>query len=234
MWKKQKIFETVTPFTLLDFENIPSAILWFSGCNMRCSFCYNPEIVNGTGKFSFDDFNAFFETRQNLLKGVVLCGGEPTIHKEIVEISKQLKKLGYKIKLDTNGLNLKIIKILVQQNLIDYIALDFKAPKSKFQQITKRAVKEYQYFLKTLKLLIKENINFEVRTTFCDSLLDIEDIKNMMNELQNLNYNGIYYLQNFIHGTDTIGEISKRNSINLSKELYNLQKYKFSVQFRNF
>lgn len=234
MWKKQKIFETLTPFTLLDFENTPSAILWFSGCNMRCAFCYNPEIVHGIGEFCFDDFSAFFEARQNLLKGIVLCGGEPTIHKQIIEIARNLKKLSYKIKLDTNGLKPEIIQVLIEEDLVDYIALDFKAPKLKFEQITNRDTKEYQTFTRSLKFLIKKDINFEVRTTFCDSLLTIDDIHNIMNELQSLNYKGVYYLQNFIDNTDNIGQIKKKNSINLFKELNNLRKYNFTIQFRNF
>ncbi|MDD2699411.1 MAG: anaerobic ribonucleoside-triphosphate reductase activating protein [Arcobacteraceae bacterium] len=234
MWKKQKIFETLTPFTLLDFENTPSAILWFSGCNMRCAFCYNPEIVYGIGEFCFDDFSSFFEARQNLLKGIVLCGGEPTIHTQIIEIATYLKKLNYKIKLDTNGLKPEIIKIMLQENLVDYIALDFKAPQEKFEIITKSTKNKYQTFTKTLSMLVEKEAHFEVRTTFCDSLLDINDIKIILKNLEILNYKGTYYLQNFIHQSNNIGDISQNNSINLFKELDNLNKYNFTVKFRNF
>ncbi len=201
---------------------------------MRCGYCYNPEIVYGVGNFCFDDFSLFFDERKNLLKGVVLCGGEPTIHKQIIEIAKYLKALGYKVKLDTNGLKPEIIKILLENTLVDYVALDFKAPKEKFEIVTKTSPEKYDTFIKTLKILIKQNINFEVRTTFCDNLLTVHDVKIMMNELQNLNFIGNYYLQNFMYDTKTIGQITQKNSINLSQELCDLDKYKFSVSFRNF
>lgn len=234
MWKTQKIFETLTPFTLLDFENTPSSILWFSGCNMRCGFCYNPEIVHGVGEFSFEDLESFFETRQNLLQGVVLCGGEPTINKQLIEITKQLKKLGYKIKLDTNGLKPDIIKILVEQKLIDFIALDFKAPKEKFTVVTKCSLKEYENFLKTLQFLIKNHFPFEVRTTFCDRLLELTDIETMTETLAVHNYKGVYALQNFIASKETIGKINNQNKINLEYTLKDKIKTPFSIKFRNF
>lgn len=234
MWKTQKIFETLTPFTLLDFENTPSSILWFSGCNMQCGFCYNPEIVFGKVELSYEDVYPFFEARQNFLQGVVLCGGEPTIHKQIIEITKQLKKLGYKIKLDTNGLKPEVLKILVERKLIDFIALDFKAPKEKFTVVTKCSLKEYENFLKTLQFLIKNHFPFEVRTTFCDRLLELSDIEKMIETLAAHNYKGVYALQNFIASKETIGKIENNNTINLQYLLIQKEKLPFLIKFRNF
>jgi len=234
LWKTQKIFETLTPFTLLDFENTPSSILWFSGCNMRCDFCYNGEIVHGVGEFSYEDLEPFFEARQNLLQGVVLCGGEPTIHKQLIEITKQLKKINYKIKLDTNGLKPEIIRILVERKLVDFIALDFKAPKEKFVEVTKCSLKEYEKFQKTLQFLIKSGFPFEVRTTFCDRLLELTDIEKMIETLAVQNYKGIYALQNFIATKETIGKINNKNKINLEYTLRDKIKVPFSIKFRNF
>ena len=233
LWKNKKIFNSITPFTLLDFHSYPSAILWFSGCDMRCSFCYNKEIVENKGIYSFNQLEEFLITRKSLLKGIVLCGGEPTIHPEILDIVKTLKQLNYKIKLDTNGLHPLIVKELINQNLVDFIALDFKAPKIKFTQVTKAPITSYNQFLKTLEILIKSNIDFEIRTTFHNLLLNVHDIYEICNILEQYNYSKTYYIQNFMNYTQTIGNITNKNRTNLSK-IIDDSSYNFKIQFRNF
>ena len=233
LWKTKKIFSSLTPFTLLDFNSYPSCILWFSGCNMRCPFCYNKDIVENKGEYSFKDFRTFLNIRQSLLQGIVLCGGEPTIHPEIIEIAKELKQLKYKIKLDTNVLNPTGMKKLLEGNLIDFIALDFKAAQSKFTQITKTTESLFQNFLDTLQLLISSNQDFEVRTTFHDTLLTTNNIYEILNILEKYNYNKIYYIQNFMNNTQTIGNITSKNRINLSK-IIDSSRYSFEIKYRNF
>lgn len=230
LWNKKKIIDSLTPFTLLDYEGVPSAILWFSGCNMRCNFCYNPEIVLGKGKYSFSDIKEFFESRKQLLKGVVLCGGEPTIHKELYEISKELKAMEFKIKLDTNGLNPSLIKALLSENLVDYVALDFKASQDKFEQITRS--KKFNDFMETLNLITKSSVGHEIRTTYCEELLGVDDIYKILDLLESINYSKTYYLQNFINTKSTLGKIENTNIKNLSKLIK--CKYPFDIKFRNF
>lgn len=232
-WKSKKLFEDITPFTLLDFEKYPSIILWFKGCNMRCDFCYNTEIVNGNGKFSFDEIESFLNSRKNLIKGVVLCGGEPTIHKEIIEICKILKnEYNFKVKLDTNGLNSTIMKNLLKNDLIDYVALDFKSPFEKFKTITKSHPSNYKSFIETLRLLNESKISFEVRTTFHDKLLSLDDIYSMLDLLERIKYRGIFYIQDFILGKNTFGNLDSSNGTNLSNKIK--KKYSFKIRFRNF
>jgi pyruvate formate lyase activating enzyme len=232
LWKKQKLFESLTPFTLLDFEGFPSAILWFCGCNMRCEYCYNPEIVLGKGEFSFDDFQEFFKSRANLLKGVVLCGGEPTLHKELVPLSRELKKIGYKIKLDTNGTKPKVVKKLIENHLIDYVALDFKAPKEKFEIVTKTKKREYEQFLETLDILIKSTIDYEVRTTFYGGLLEIGDIETICDILENVGFDKKYYLQNALCETATLGSIVGGSQKITSSDMLLFEEYLFEVILR--
>jgi len=233
LWKTKKVFNSITPFTLLDFNSYPSAILWFSGCNMRCQFCYNKDIVENKATYCFEDFRNFFHTRQSLIQGIVLCGGEPTIHPEIINIAKELKQLNYKIKLDTNGLNPIIVKKLIEDNLIDFIALDFKSPKSKFTQITKTTENLFQKFLNTLQLLITSNQDFEIRTTFHDTLLTTNDIYEILNILEQYNYNKTYYIQNFMNNTQTIGNIKNKSLINLP-QIIDISHYNFKIEYRNF
>ena len=208
---------SITPFTLLDYPDKTACILWFAGCNMRCEYCYNPDIVLGKGKFTFEETIRFLKSRKNLLDGVVLSGGECTLHKSIIPFIKEIKALNFLVKIDTNGTNPEMLKYLLDENLIDYVALDFKAPCGKFQNITKSDL--YKDFEKTLQLLVAGNCNFEVRTTIHSDLLNQSDIQEMVSCLEKNKYKGNYYLQNYINNTNTLGHLknSGSNFVNIRK-----------------
>ncbi|MDD5401031.1 MAG: anaerobic ribonucleoside-triphosphate reductase activating protein [Sulfurimonas sp.] len=190
-----KVIYDLTSFTHLDYPNHLACIVWFSGCNMRCDYCYNKNIVFAKdGKYSYNDILNFLKTRVNLLEAVVLSGGEATSH-ELTLFCQEIKKLGFKIKLDTNGTNFKQIKELLDLNLLDYIALDYKAPKAKFTQITHS--NKWNEFSKTLDLLINSNIDFEVRTTLHADLLNEKDMNEIITDLINRGYKKPYYVQEF-------------------------------------
>jgi len=207
---------SITPFTLLDFPDKTACILWYAGCNMRCLYCYNPDIVLGKGKLSIDDALAFLKTRRNLLDGVVMSGGECTSHKTIIPLLQEIKKLGFLVKIDTNGSNPKVLKYLIENSLVDYVALDFKAAINKFKLITKSD--NYNDFIETLITLIKSKISFEVRTTIHSDLLKINDIQEMIDVLECYNYSGIYYLQHYRNNSNTLSALndSKNKYIDIS------------------
>ena len=196
----------ITPFTALDYPDHLAAIFWFAGCNMRCDFCYNVDIVFGKGSLALDEALEFLQTRVGLLDGVVLSGGEATLYDELPQLCRQIKTLGFKIKLDTNGLQTKMIETLVQEKLVDYIALDYKAPLQKFTAVTKN--KHYEHFAKTLEFLITSDIDFEVRTTLHPDLLYVEDINAIITDLKRRGYEGNYYIQHFLIADKTIGEMA--------------------------
>jgi len=208
--KENNLFNTnfiydITKFTHLDYPDHLSCIVWFGGCNMRCDYCYNKDIVfSKNGNYSFNDTLDFLKTRVGLLNGVVLSGGEATTH-NLKEFTQEIKKLGFKIKLDTNGLNFKSIKELIDLNLLDFIALDYKAPKDKFLKITHS--NRYDEFSKTLDFLIKSDIKFEVRTTVHSDLIDENDINIIINDLIQRKYKNNYYLQSFLKTTSNIGDL---------------------------
>ena len=233
LWNQKTIFDSITPFTLLDFKSYPSAILWCSGCDMRCKFCYNTDIVLGTGKYNFEDLEAFLISRKNLLKGVVICGGEPTIHKELFEIIQAIKKMGLKIKLDTNGLHPKMIKKLIEHDLIDFVALDFKTHEQKLYDVVGVQNHHFSKFEQSLDILLHSKIEYEIRTTIHHSLHSIEDINIMLNFLQNKNYTKSYYVQNFIDVPSTLGNIKRENKL-LAKEKIESSNYSFDIIYRNF
>jgi pyruvate formate lyase activating enzyme len=120
---------SITPFTLLDYPQRSACILWFAGCNMRCLYCYNPEIVFGKGSISFEKALQFIKNRVQLLDAVVFSGGECLLHKKAISFITKVKKMGFLIKIDTNGSQPKVLEELIQKELIDYVALDFNATK---------------------------------------------------------------------------------------------------------
>ncbi len=212
----------ITPFSALDYPEHLSAIIWFAGCNMRCSYCYNGDIVFSEGKQSLDEVLAFLQGRVGLLEGVVLSGGEATLFSGLAEFCRKIKALGFKIKLDTNGTNPQVIKALLNEELLDYVALDYKAPIPKFYEITKN--RNFSYFEESLELLLKADIDIEVRTTLHSDLLNEHDISYIANDLEVRGYEGIYYVQEFVRDVATIGEISNPEaSFKREKVLSNIE-----------
>jgi pyruvate formate lyase activating enzyme len=189
--------------TLIDFPGRLAATVFLLGCNFRCPFCYSselvlPEKIENQPVIPEKQFFDFLKDRKGLLEGVVICGGEPTINKELPSFIKKIKKLGYFVKLDTNGSNTKMLKELVDKKLIDYVAMDIKAPKKKYkktvglskgwnEKIMKNVSKSVD-FLKELK------IDFEFRTTLVPTLLEKKDILEIVNWIKPAPK---YFLQNF-------------------------------------
>ncbi|KAB7887125.1 anaerobic ribonucleoside-triphosphate reductase activating protein [Poseidonibacter ostreae] len=208
----QKIVYNLTKFTSTDYVGHLSCVVWFIKCNFRCLYCYNDDLVySKEGNYSLNECLEFLKTRVGLLDSVVLSGGEATIH-DLIPFCNEIKKLGFKIKLDTNATNQKQIKELIELNLIDYMAIDFKAPKDKFYEITKS--KKYDEYIQTIKYLIDIDFDFEIRTTIHSKLLSSKDINSMIRTLEELEYKNTYYLQNYLQTSSNIGNINEQSIIN--------------------
>jgi pyruvate formate lyase activating enzyme len=177
---------------------------------MRCDYCYNKDIVFAKeGKYSYNDILDFLKTRVNLLEAVVLSGGEASSY-DLVPFCRKIKELGFKIKLDTNGTNFTHVKELLALNLLDYVALDYKAPEEKFTQITHS--NKFDEFSKTLDFLIKNNISFEARTTIHRDLLDENDINKIIDDLKTRGYKNNYYIQEFLDTGTSIADLKEPKS----------------------
>jgi pyruvate formate lyase activating enzyme len=183
--------------TLIDYPGRIAATVFLCGCNFRCPFCYSkelvlPEEIKKQPKISEKDFFDFLKERKGLLEGVVICGGEPTINPQLPDFCEKIKKLGYLVKLDTNGSNPEMLKDLINRKLIDYVAMDIKAPKEKYEFFSSsKLIKEVG---KSINVLKKSQLDYEFRTTIAPGLKK-EDILNLAGWIADRSVN--YFLQEF-------------------------------------
>jgi len=180
-------------FSLLDYPDKIAAIVFTHGCNFRCPYCHNPELIHGSSTQVPPDFIIdFLKTRTGKLDGVVITGGEPTIHKDLPEFIDQIKALGFLIKLDTNGTNPGMVEKLVQNKRLDYIAMDIKAPLEKYEEITNTNANT-EDIKKSIALIKHSGIDHEFRTTIVKDQLVLSDFE----QIGKLIGNSRYYLQKF-------------------------------------
>jgi len=184
--------------TLIDYPGRLAATVFIIGCDFRCPFCYSPELVlpekiKNQPRILEKDFFDFLKERKGLLEGVVICGGEPTIHQKLPDFCKKIKKLEYLIKLDTNGSNPEMLKKLINKKLIDYVAMDIKAPKAKYSEAAgvKVNIKKIE---ESIDILKEGKIDYEFRSTVVPTILEKEDILKIA---QWIGPAKKYYLQNF-------------------------------------
>lgn len=186
--------------TLIDYPGKIAATVFLVGCNFSCPWCYNPELVlaediNKHAKISEKDFFDFLKQRKGLLDGVAICGGEPTINKNLPDFIKKIKKLGYAVKLDTNGSNPEMLKNLIDEKLIDYVAMDVKAL-LKIQNYSEAIGKKtaLSKIKRSVEIVKKSGINYEFRTTIIPKLHQLKDIVDIAKQLKGAKK---YFLQQF-------------------------------------
>ena len=216
--------------TLIDYPGKIACTVFLAGCNYRCPWCHNPELVlpeeiEKSPKIPEKDFFNFLKLRKNLLEGVVICGGEPTINKDLPEFCQKIKKLGYLVKLDTNGSNPKILKDLIDKKLVDYVAMDIKAPKEKYMEAIGLKKSSSNRLLKNVKesidILKEGKIDYEFKTTMIPGLLGKEDIVKIVKWIGPAKR---YYLQNFKPGGNTVNPDFKNMKPCLDEYLLDIQK----------
>lgn len=186
----------LTQFTMQDFPGHLAAIIWIAGCNLRCVYCHNPEMICGKGNISTQKVLTFLQKRQGQLDAVVLSGGEATVYNALPDFIRAIRQCGsYKIKLDTNGTRPECVQQLLKENLVDYIALDYKAPEKSFGAVTGRQT-HYKSFRRTLEFLATQNqVPFEIRTTVHTDVITEPDIVSMMDDLDDLSCLDRYVIQ---------------------------------------
>lgn len=168
--------------SFVDYPGNIASVVFTPGCNMNCWYCHNRDIISETkGGYDEDKILSLISERKTFLDGVVITGGEPTLQKDLIAFIEKIKKLGLKVKLDTNGTNFSVVKKLVEEGLLDYIAMDIKAPFSKYNIVT--IVKDIEEVKKTARYIMGCGVEYEFRTTFAPNLTD-EDIVEICKELE--------------------------------------------------
>ena len=191
--------------TLIDYPGKLAATVFLASCNFRCPWCYSselvlPEKIKKQPKISKKEFFNFLKDKKGLLEGVAICGGEPCLNSGLPGFIKKIKKLGFSVKLDTNGSRPKMLKKLIDSDLIDYVAMDVKLPKEKYFQVLGVAVDEIEQSMEILK---ENKIDYEFRTTVVPTVLDKYDVMEIAKWISGLGRQsfsgggGRYYLQNF-------------------------------------
>ena len=214
--------------SLIDFPGHPSAIVFTQGCNFRCHFCYNPMIVCSTvdeknienhSLSGEDDFFTFLKSRQGKLEGVVVTGGEPTIHKDIKQFIKKIKDMGFLVKLDSNGTNPEVLLDLIGSKLLDYIAMDIKSHEEGYDKVV--GVKaDFNKISESVKIIMEGGVPYEFRTTLVPGLHVKEDIAKMGEIIKGADN---WMLQTFKSNTDLVDKDFEGEKAFTRKELEEME-----------
>ncbi|MEK7611634.1 MAG: anaerobic ribonucleoside-triphosphate reductase activating protein [Patescibacteria group bacterium] len=168
------IIKGLVKLSLIDYPPRPSAVIFTAGCNFRCPFCHNPELVLTSEKveeISREYVFSYLKQRAGLLDGVCVTGGEPTLHTDLPEFLRQIKAMGYAVKLDTNGTNPEMLAELIRDNLVDYLAMDLKtALGAEYQSLSSGGTGIVETIIRSIKLLVTSGKEYEFRTTVVPSL----------------------------------------------------------------
>lgn len=182
--------------TLLDYPGKVAATIFLCGCNMRCPFCHNMNLLNSkSDEFDEEYVFDFLKKRQGVLDGVCITGGEPTIWPKLSEFIGTVKSLKYSVKLDTNGTNPEVLTKLVSEKLIDYVAMDIKASEKLYPKACGVEGFDFSKVSESIDYLLKGNIDYEFRTTMVKQIHDMQcmqDIGAMIKGAEK------YYLQSFV------------------------------------
>lgn len=173
--------------TLLDFPGKVACTVFLGGCNFRCPFCHNSQMLDGNAEqfMEEEEFFAFLKKRQGLLDGVCVTGGEPTLQPGLSAFLEKIRALGYQVKLDTNGYRPEVLKNLVEQGLVDYVAMDIKNGPQEYAQTTGVAL-DIEKIERSILYLVSEPVDYEFRTTVVEPLHSEQSIINMSRWLSQL------------------------------------------------
>ena len=198
---------------LLNYPGKVACTIFTKGCNFKCPFCHNSSLIElGNSSYMYDEVFSYLNKRKNILEGVCISGGEPLILKNI-------KDLGLSIKIDTNGSNPDMLQELIDENLIDYVAMDIKNTFDKYE-ITTGCKVNIDNIKRSINIIENSNLEYEFRTTIVKELHNKENIKNIV---KMLNKKSKYYIQNFVNSDGVLNKnlsgFTKEELVELKNEL---------------
>ncbi|MDO8885399.1 anaerobic ribonucleoside-triphosphate reductase activating protein [Candidatus Oleimmundimicrobium sp.] len=188
----------IVPVTMLDWVGRVACVLFVGGCNFKCPFCHNPELVLSPKKqslLSWEKVRQHLETKKKWLDGVIITGGEPTIEYGLEDFLSILKEMDYSVKLDTNGTRPRVLSRLIKEELVDHIAMDVKSSFRKYSKAAGVSV-NIEKIKKSIDLIVNSGISHEFRTTVVPKLAEKEDVIEIAQYLGNRKAQH-YYLQQY-------------------------------------
>ena len=209
-------------FSLIDFHGKICAVIFTQGCNFKCPFCHNPGLLScdtSEGAYCQENIFEFLENRIGLLEGVVITGGEPTMQKNLIPFLEKVKGMGYSVKLDTNGSNPDVLEKVIQAELVDYIAMDIKAPLGKYHLLSCTNI-NIEKIKKSIDIIQNSGLEYEFRTTVVSPFLDLGDLQEIA---LMLNDKGRYKLQEFIPKSSILDTSLLKNQQYSSSEIEGFQ-----------
>lgn len=165
--------------TLLDYPGLVAATVFTNGCNFRCPFCHNGNLVLGTSAlyvYPEQEVLSVLEKRKNVLQGVCISGGEPTLQTDLCDFITKCKEMGYRVKLDTNGYRPDVLKKLLDAGLLDYVAMDIKNTKEKYALTVGNSSLDLSKIEESVSLIMESGIDYEFRTTVVKELHSMDDM----------------------------------------------------------
>jgi len=195
--------------SIIDYPKKIAAVVFTHGCNFRCGYCHNPDLVAEVAKNIIveEEILNFLKSRRNILDGLVITGGEPLIHKDIGDFLLKIKEMGYLIKLDTNGYNPDFLERIIQNNLVDYVAMDIKTSLEKYSEVVGVDL-DFHNIAKSINLIMRKARDYEFRSTLLPKHHNEDTIKQMVSLVSGAKR---FYIQSF------------RNSVTLKSD-YLLEK----------
>ena len=187
--------------TLLDYPGKVACTVFLPGCNFRCPFCHNYELLSQPEELMEEEaFFSFLEKRRGLLQGVCVTGGEPTLQPELSGFLKKIRDLGYAVKLDTNGYRPDVLRAVLEQGLVDYVAMDLKNGPQSYAATCGLESLDTAKIEESVRLLQNSGIAYELRTTLCHPLHNEKTIQDMAQWLQNISKTKVkqLFLQSFV------------------------------------
>jgi len=163
--------------SFVDYPGKLACVFFTTGCNFRCGYCHNSHLFEAKPTISIEQAMKFLESHKSFLEGVVISGGEPTLQRDLKDFILMIKEMGYLVKLDTNGSNFEVLKDLVESKLVDYVAMDIKAPLEKYEMVVGKTNK-LDEVRNSREFLMSGLVDYEFRTTFSHdlTLCDLEEI----------------------------------------------------------
>ena len=210
--------------TLLDFPNLVACTIFLPGCQFKCPFCQNSSLVTELINIPEIDENevlSYLKSRQGILDGICVTGGEPTLQSDLKEFIQKIKNLGFKVKLDTNGYNPKILKELIDLSLLDYVAMDIKNSIDKYPITCGVKSLKIENILSSIDILKENKILYEFRTTVIKEFHEEDDFKKIAQLVRGVK---TYYLQEYKDSETCIQRGFHAYSLNKMKEFVRLLK----------